>query len=319
MRKLLLSLLALYVCTATGAQSMYWDEYTDITPGIKSTHMNDRSVQGVNTIYDRRGMVLMDATWAIIVTESGDTVKSQSTNHYSYDDNGRLFSISMTDGPDLTTIEYGDHGMYVPISQLSGPSGGEIQSLVSTRLIKGITAINMEYSSGTTIRHEFIPDGNRLIHKYSDVSKTRGKIEKQQIIECNDKGLPYYLSLEKGHIGPVSYQDDGYFDSIPEFHDQTGSDREKICTIRKFAKGTHLTSEWIIDNEDFSFRVCYFYNENGDLVSSRNYRGTEDNNSMHQDYTYEYDSHGNWIKRTNIIDLGSVSISQVMTRDIEYY
>ena len=47
MRKLLLSLLALYVCAATGAQSLYWDVYTDVSPGIKSIDENDRGVQGV--------------------------------------------------------------------------------------------------------------------------------------------------------------------------------------------------------------------------------------------------------------------------------
>jgi hypothetical protein len=45
----------------------------------------------------------------------------------------------------------------------------------------------------------------------------------------------------------------------------------------------------------------------------------DSNGQLKQNYTYEYDSHGNWIKRMRDIYPDATPISEVMTRVIKYY
>ena len=143
----------------------------------------------------------------------------------------------------------------------------------------------MEYSDGSVIRHVFVPDGNRLIHKYPDMTNGQDTVEKQQIIECNERGLPYYIETENGHIGPVSYQSDGGFDSIIELHGKTGEPQWTI--IYKYAPGTHYTSEIIRISDDMTTRTLYSHNDKGDLLNSRMDVEHRDNQPI-QDFSYEY-------------------------------
>lgn len=311
--------LSLMANTVFDDETIYWDSYTDVTPGIKSIEVNDRDVQGSTTIYNENGMQLERLNWICQTNEAGaNIIRNNGSEHYNYDENGRLVSRrTSTDGVVVINIEYGNHGKYVPVS-MGEPYRGDIMTLMDTRLIKDVSAISMEYFDGSVIRHEFVPDGNRLIHKYPDMTNGQDTVEKQQIIECNERGLPYYIETENGHIGPVSYQSDGGFDSIIELHGKTGEPQWTI--IYKYAPGTHYTSEIITISDDMTTRTLYSHNDKGDLLNSRMDVEHRDNQPK-QDFSYEYDSHGNWVKRNRDIYAyaGATPISEVMTRSIKYY
>ncbi len=311
--------LSLMANTIYDDNKTYWDNYTDATPGIKSIEVNDRDVQGSTTIYNENGMQLERLNWICQTNEAGaNIIRNNGSEHYNYDENGRLVSRrTSTDGVVVINIEYGNHGKYVPVS-MGEPYRGDIMTLMDTRLIKDVSAISMEYSDGSVIRHVFVPDGNRLIHKYPDMTNGQDTVEKQQIIECNERGLPYYIETENGHIGPVSYQSDGGFDSIIELHGKTGEPQWTI--IYKYAPGTHYTSEIIRISDDMTTRTLYSHNDKGDLLNSRMDVEHRDNQPK-QDFSYEYDSHGNWVKRNRDIYAyaGATPISEVMTRSIKYY
>ena len=311
--------LSLMANTIYDDNKTYWDNYTDATPGIKSIEVNDRDVQGSTTIYNENGMQLERLNWICQINEAGaNIIRNNGSEHYNYDENGRLVSRrTSTDGVVVINIEYGNHGKYVPVS-MGEPYRGDIMTLMDARLIKDVSAISMEYFDGSVIRHEFVPDGNRLIHKYPDMTNGQDTVEKQQIIECNERGLPYYIETENGHIGPVSYQSDGGFDSIIELHGKTGEPQWTI--IYKYAPGTHYTSEIIKISDDMTNRTLYSHNDKGDLLNSRMDVEHRDNQPK-QDFSYEYDSHGNWVKRNRDIYAyaGATPISEVMTRSIKYY
>ena len=311
--------LSLMANTIYDDNKTYWDNYTDATPGIKSIEVNDRDVQGSTTIYNENGMQLERLNWICQINEAGaNIIRNNGSEHYNYDENGRLVSRrTSTDGVVVINIEYGNHGKYVPVS-MGEPYRGDIMTLMDARLIKDVSAISMEYFDGSVIRHEFVPDGNRLIHKYPDMTNGQDTVEKQQIIECNERGLPYYIETENGHIGPVSYQSDGGFDSIIELHGKTGEPQWTI--IYKYAPGTHYTSEIIKISDDMTNRTLYSHNDKGDLLNSRMDVEHRDNQPK-QVFSYEYDSHGNWVKRNRDIYAyaGATPISEVMTRVIKYY
>ena len=311
--------LSLMANTVYDDNKTYWDNYTDATPGIKSIEVNDRDVQGSTTIYNENGMQQERLNWICQTNEAGaNIIGNNGSEHYNYDEKGRLVSRrTSTDGVVVINIEYGNHGKYVPVS-MGEPYRGDIMTLMDTRLIKDVSAISMEYSDGSVIRHVFVPDGNRLIHKYPDMTNGQDTVEKQQIIECNERGLPYYIETENGHIGPVSYQSDGGFDSIIELHGKTGETQWTI--IYKYAPGTHYTSEIIRISDDMTTRTLYSHNDKGDLLNSRMDVEHRDNQPK-QDFSYEYDSHGNWVKRKRDIYAyaGATPISEVMTRSIKYY
>lgn len=309
--------LSLMANTVFDDETIYWDSYTDVTPGIKSIEVNDRDVQGSTTTFNENGMQVEHLNWVSQEYAPHVTViRYNGVEHYDYDEMGRLVSRRTTTADvALINIEYGHHGKYVPVC-MGTPNRGEILTLMDTRLIKDVSAISIKFFDGTVVRHVFVPDGNRLIHKYPYMTTETGTVEKQQIIEYNDRGLPYYIETEEGHIGPVAYQPDGGFDSIPEFHGKPGEPQWTI--IYKYAPGTHNTSEIIRITDDMTTRTLYSHNDKGDLLNSLMYV-IDSNGQLKQNYTYEYDSHGNWIKRMRDIYPDATPISEVMTRVIKYY
>ena len=309
--------LSLMANTVFDDETIYWDSYTDVTPGIKSIEVNDRDVQGSTTTFNENGMQVEHLNWVSQEYAPHITVmRYNGSEHYDYDEMGRLVSRRTTTADvALINIEYGHHGKYVPVC-MGTPNRGEILTLMDTRLIKDVSAISIKFFDGTVVRHVFVPDGNRLIHKYTYMTTETGTAEKQQIIEYNDRGLPYYIETEEGHIGPVAYQPDGGFDSIPEFHGKPGE--QQGTTIYNYAPGTHDTSEIIRITDDMTTRTLYSHNDKGDLLNSLMYV-TDSNGQLKQNYTYEYDSHGNWIKRKSDIYPDATPISEVMTRVIKYY
>ena len=279
--------LTLTANTVFDDEAIYWDSYTDVTPGIKSIEVNDRDVQGSTTTFNENGMQVEHLNWVsqeYLHAPQVTIIRYNGSEHYDYDERGRLVSRRTTVADVASiNIEYGHHGKYVPVS-MGTPNRGEILTLMDTRLIKDVSAISMKFFDGTVVRHEFVPDGNRLIHKYPYLTTETDTVVKQQIIECNDRGLPYYIETEEGHIGPVAYQPDGGFDSIPEFRGKPGEPQWTI--IYKYAPGTHNTSEIIRITDDMTTRTLYSHNDKGDLLNSLMYV-IDSNGQLKQDYTYE--------------------------------
>lgn len=301
---------------------LFWDNYIDVTPGIKVIEEIDRNLQGSKTIYNEHGMKVMKLSWTKQITASGDTINHKHMTTYVYDTSGRLIIMSKSDDPILVIIKYGNHAKYVPFDLLTGPGKGEISSIVGSRLIKNISEITLEYKDGSIYRHNFISDGNRLIHKYADLKENGRELIEQQNIECNEIGLPIYISLENGHIGPISYQHDGWFDSLPLIKDSVGSLNNGLNTVWTYRKdGTHLLDNIRIVISGITTKKQSIYNEKGLIISETLSSESLLNNQIIQKYyEYEYDSHGNWNKRHNVELFNSDStVTNTIIRNIQYY
>lgn len=295
---------------------LFWDNYFDVTPGIKVIEETDRNMNGSRTLFNERGMKVMNSAWTKQITSAGDTINHKHMTTYVYDASGRLIIISKSDDPILVIIKYSNHAKYVPFDLLTGPGKGEISNIVGSRLIKNISEITLEYKDGSTYKHKFISDDNHLIHKYADLKGN--ELEKQQNIECNEIGLPIYISFEKGHIGPILYQHDGWFDSIPIIIDSIGNQNNGSNTVWKYRNGTHLLDSIRIVMSGITTKKQSIYNGKELIISEIITSGSLNNHLIQEQYDYEYDSHGNWIKRHNMMNCDSLVINTI-NRIIQYY
>lgn len=288
----------------------YWDSYTDVTPGIKSiVENNDNGVTGTGskTIYNSLGMQTEKYVWGKQLSQNGDTVLIERITRFNYDNRGRLISIDKTDDPYKTTIEYGTHGMYVPLDLRLEAVDGEIVSIEESRLIRNISSVIFSYQDGKQVKHMYMADGNKLLHKYSGTSN-----EGEQIIECNTDGYPSKIHKQGGYIGPITYQQNGVFERITMVRDQTET-INGMTTVFSFIKGANHVEKVLTTPQGGDTRIMsYSYNVHGDverLVSD----------DWNQDWTYEYDSIGNWTyMKSSRTQYGS-EMYWTTTRMIEYY
>ena len=87
---------------------------------------------------------------------------------------------------------------------------------------------------------------------------------------------------------------------------------------------TYNSNKQLIQKEyNGKVRTKISYNSHGDIEKCEEYDEFEEGNplSMVRNFTYEYDSHGNWIKRTCSYTTrwGNTGEESVFTREIEYY
>lgn len=318
---ILFILFSLSLWGQTCNMDLFWDNYSDVTPGIKVIDERDRNIQGCSTIYNERGMKEMCLAWANQVNTTGDTTINKHITTYVYDENGRLITINSTDDPIMVTIKYGNHEKYVPFDILTGPGKGEIRNIVGARLIKNISEITLTYKDSSVYSHSYIPYKHQLIHKYADPKANETGVKKQQNIEFNELGLPAFISMGNGYIGPISYQDDGWFDSIPIIiKDTIGSCNNESYTVWTYKDGTHLLDCIQIIMSGIKTQNQLFYNEKGLVVGETVTTESFDHPIIHKYYDYEYDSRGNWIKKYNVEStISNSSKTELSVRNIQYY
>ena len=295
------------LCLPIIAETKYWDKYSDIKPGIKSVIIDDRGVQVEISNYDRKGRIISHAECYLAMDSDAknDVWKSGGSTIYLYDVYGRLSKMESTEMyiPQCVLIEYGNHGRYIPFRLESG----EYTGLLETRLIRDITKITCMYSNGVTETHTFKPDGKNIQHSFLKVTPGARDKKELQLIYYYDNGLPEYFDIPDGHVGPVSYWEDGSFDSIPEIRH---SGRNTL--VSSFTK---YTPTYNVDK--ITLKI-------GDEIYIHNYKYDEKDNLIEDSsgkYFYEYDSFGNWTKK-NCKNNEATSVNDancITTRSIHYY
>lgn len=123
------------------------------------------------------------------------------------------------------------------------------------------------------------------------VYDAQGKKKSRNTIEYNDENMP---TLE------LSYDEN---DKIKDTYTYRYDKKENSCEF------TNKSEEY----PEYNYGTFEKYNEKGDVVE---YRYTSKNTSSQTTSTYEYDSDGNWVKKTQIRN-GKPEL--IVKRTIEYY
>ena len=307
-----LLLCALTNYTSVKSKSYYWDRCTDVTPGIQTIIIIDRDIELEAFSYNRDGKISSHTVSYIADTPSMDcgVWKNGGATTYKYDADGRLSKIESTEEhyPSTVIIEYGNHGMYVPFKL----EYGEYTTIIDTRLVRDIVKIICKYSNGVIETHTFEPNNNMILHRFD--KKTPGLTDDGgiQMIEFNSSGLPISFNYSDGHVGPVSYNGDGGFDSIPEVR-QSSNNPLLLSSFIKYNPIVHAIERATYYNNGYKKTFYFKYNEKGNLIE--NFTDEDKKN-----YNYEYDANGNWVKKTRLVSLDNNQIIELNTiRIISYY
>ncbi len=89
---------------------------------------------------------------------------------------------------------------------------------------------------------------------------------------------------------------------------------------RKYAyddKSNKIEEIWLNGKEEITFRFVRAYDSNGNMIEELTYKGNEKAHSSKSTWKYEYDSKGNWIKRTQYTNDGVEF--DIAERKITYY
>lgn len=233
-------------------------------------------------LYNRNG------TLASVTSDSYDI-------SYTYNSDGTyniIETIYKTDVKQtrLLKFEYNNPGRYVPL--VLYPE--EPFNLHMDGLIPNLSKITEIYDGEITKTAVFSFDEDCLT---ISISKS-GKEPYEPIVVEYHGAYPYQCRTERFFFGPITYQENGMFDTITEGSIRNGEVTSK--TTYYFIKGRNdklLCDRYEENNEENNTVWVFTYNEYGDLIKS------EYGDMNGKEYTvwgktdYEYDARGNWTDR----------------------
>lgn len=269
--------------------STNWWLRSQLAPeGVKSITETDE-FRSTTKEYDRQGRpTSINEQWGI------DT---HVTTTFTYGSDGQLKSMSQltqergNENVTTTSYEYGNPGKYLPVM-------GNMGHLRETGLAAGLSKIT-EITNGDTTSVKtmtFLSDTQlQIVHEYGRWADTAYvKYQGAYPVDYYD-GWWFYT-------GPISYQSNGMF---LEYNEGFKAPGEQPANARTFTYRTDYDKDMLLSRyEEITpgDRTVsdYEYDQNGNMTKEvTNYYGTSDeyNSTSTRIYTYEFDSHGNWISR----------------------
>lgn len=269
--------------------SINWWFRSQLAPeGVKSITETDE-FRSTTKEYDRQGKpTSINEQWG---------KDAHVTTTFTYGSDGQLKSMSQltqergNENVTTTSYEYGNPGKYLPVM-------GNMGHLQETGLTAGLSKIT-EITNGDTTSVKtmtFLSDTKlQIVHEYGRWADTAYvKYQGAYPVDYYD-GWWFYT-------GPISYQSNGMF---LEYHEGFKAPGEQPANARTFTYRTDYDKDMLLSRyEEITpgDRTVsdYEYDQNGNMTKEvTNYYGTSDeyNSTSTRIYTYEFDSHGNWISR----------------------
>lgn len=288
----------------------YWErtdlQKTGLRGPVESFHIetpqysNDRYT---TYYFDRQGHMVREE-FKIAGDASYDT-----TTLYTYDDEGRLTRIERKSNLTETwTFEYGNGTRYVAvngynwISQFCQGTGGSVDfSPVEHTLRKGLSAMhyvaeNELYADVRDYTYDFDASGNLAITGVCQ----RGEGRDRLIPQSNDDSWVQYAG---GLPVSSSYYNSDYQAILPGVESCTYAENGMPLKA-KMAGGnpvwTFVPNNQRVIPESVGNEWTFSYNKHRDLISDDRVFTAGPRHSEYKDYVY--DSHGNWISRTEEIE-----------------
>ena len=210
---------------------------------------------------------------------------------YSYNSDGSLKKkvTSYKTFTETTEYEYNNAGRFVPVFWANEPSNVALGGLFPN--LSKITITGSDIA--TPYVRVFTFDGDSM------TMTTTGDGTYDPVVVEFHGAYPY----QSHGFGPVTYQDNGMFDTVTEYRYFNGEVVGE--TTYSFVKGRNdkmLLEKIVYDSSDEPHTVTYTYNEYGDCIQEKTVYSKQDYFNKVLSYQYEYDSRGNWIKQTTIED-----------------
>ena len=287
--------------SGSGETNANWWYNSDLAPkGVKSI-----AYDNYTDTYDKSGRII-----------SSKSQYDETT--YTYNSDGLPVSVVTKDIQDgevvsttTKTMEYKNSGKFCPIPI----SPGFVFHVFEMGLLPGLSKVTFGGDTEEPIVMEYKFSGSKLTISTSGTRTVFNESNEEVSVPYDDLVIEYSgaypskLDGEHEFIGPLTYQENGMFDtyvegfySWDEAHIVT---MERTRTVSKSSKDRMLVEKEVSKyynspgGELYNTEtIVYTYNEHGDEVSeviSNTSSGSFDYTST---FTYEYDSHGNWTKMT---------------------
>lgn len=286
----------------------WWFQNGLVTGGIKTIVEN-----GYTTTYDKNGRPIsmkgVDYEETITYNSDGLPSKIESTE-----------TVSAALEKTTQTFEYSNGGKFCPMMM----SPGFVFHVFYQGLVPGLSKITWESKSQGTIVSTYTFQGDKLV-----IHTTGGADYKD--VEIEYKGVyPYQMNGEMEFFGPLTYQENGMFDTYREgFVDsETGiMTMDRTLTVNKNFKNKMIpekeVGKWYNSPSGELYNtetITYTYNEHGDCIKEVTVNTCANCDTTTSETTYEYDSKGNWIKSTTrVSSTGGFNNTYSNQREITYY
>jgi YD repeat-containing protein len=272
----------------------YWERSALVHQQLKGKVKSVQVVGGSLANFDQSGRITS------ITSYWGD---DPAVTNYTYNAAGQL--ISVVDGYSTSSYTYGTHGKYIPTFRFHWPEMGP--------LMLNLTSTTTGY--GYSVNYVF--SGDKLLEINS--WENEGVISKDtNIIDYQGKYPQGYETIYEGGYGEfvnATYFENGMFRVYSEGFIRTDG--------RDTRKWTYKTDNeyMLIDTREFSnpdnySKAVYTYDDKKNVTKIVETSGTD---VYTTEYTYEYDSHGNWTKKTEKYSYGTDVNEYVTERVITYW
>ena len=305
-----------------GGDANFWATYQLAPKGVKSIAQDNFTDN-----YDSKGRLI-------------SSVSTWSTTTYTYNSAGYVSKIESEEDFNGTMVastqklEYDNGNKFCPLP--IGP--GKVFHIFEMGLTKGLSKVTFENEDYGTIVMEYKFKGDNLT-----ISTSGGKerlyddsMVYDDIIIEYEGNYPRYTRDEHEFIGPITYQANGQFDTYVEGFFSWDSayagqvTMERTRTVNKNFKDKLLVekevSKYYNDGESSPYdteTITYSYNDKGDVIKETVTHTAQYSENSETTYEYEYDSKGNWTKRTGTMRILNVSgiepRSWTSERTITYY
>lgn len=305
-----------------GGDANFWATYQLAPKGVKSIAQDNFTDN-----YDSKGRLI-------------SSVSTWSTTTYTYNSAGYVSKIESEEDFNGTMVastqklEYDNGNKFCPLP--IGP--GKVFHIFEMGLTKGLSKVTFENEDYGTIVMEYKFKGDNLT-----ISTSGGKerlyddsMVYDDIIIEYEGNYPRYTRDEHEFIGPITYQANGQFDTYVEGFFSWDSayagqvTMERTRTVNKNFKDKLLVekevSKYYNDGESTPYdieTITFSYNDKGDVIKETVTHTAQYSENSETTYEYEYDSKGNWTKRTGTMRILNVSgiepRSWTSERTITYY
>lgn len=309
-------------------EANFWTTYQLAPKGVKSISEN-----GFTENYDNNGRLI-------------STSSENETTKYTYNAEGYVSKIENQrvnwEGKTIketTTFEFNNGDKFCPIPM----SPGNIFHIFENGLVKGLSKITFESDGDSTIVMNYNFKGNQLIASTTGGYWTEDSIGQEVYVPFDDivieyqGNYPYMLKNEHEFIGPITYQDNGQFDTYTEgFYSWNPEYPDFITTNRTRTVNKNFKDKLLIEKEVSKYynegesapwnieTITCTYNEKGDITLETTTNTAPLSECYETTFEYEYDSKGNWTKCTTQMRVTNDPVTEprdpwVSERVIVYY
>lgn len=280
----------------------FWYSYGLAPAGIKSIES-----EGYSETYDAKGrLISIQAPYGsttVTYNEQGLPTQTVSEEGQGQD------KVTTT-----MTYEYGNTGKFCPAPM----SPGNIYHIFQQGLVPNLSKVtfnNHPYYGDVVMEYKF--QGNKMTLVTTGGTEFNERQERvpaewEDVEMEYDGAYPKLLTNEHEFIGPITYQDNGMFDTYIEGFFSWDSlypgfvTQRKTYTVSKSRQDMMLVDKLVIDwyneGEASPYNVqttTYTYNEHGDVTREVETNTEEYSEDYLTTYEYEYDAKGNWTKSTS--------------------